>query len=150
MIFIFQDSEVTGKPIYSYYAIPYGKAPEGDLRFAPPQAADPLNDGGYRHDGTYSTYLLSWINKICPQAGVSLQESYVKMMTEKVNTKSFTPEENEIMENNKKELQTKATAGKEDCLHLAVFTPKVCNKIYFVTLHCTMNIFGSKSGHLNR
>ena len=116
---------MTGKPIYSYYAIPYGKAPEGDLRFAPPQAADPLNDGGYRYDGTYSTYLLSWINKICPQAGVSLQESYVKMMTEKVNTKSLSPEENEIMEMNRKELQTKATAGKEDCLHLAVFTPKV-------------------------
>ena len=66
----FQDSEVSGRTIYSYYAIPYGKAPEGDLRFAPPQAAEPLNDGGYRFDGTYTTYLLGWINKVCPQAGM--------------------------------------------------------------------------------
>ena len=80
----FQDSEVSGRTIYSYYAIPYGKAPEGDLRFAPPQAAEPLNDGGYRFDGTYTTYLLGWINKVCPQAGIYL---YVYLFLHYSNSK---------------------------------------------------------------
>ena len=122
---LFQETEVSERPLWAYYAIPYGKAPVGDLRFAPPQRADPVNDGSYRFDGTYSTYLLNWINKVCPQAGVSLQESYVKMMTENMNANTMTDEEIEIMEMHKKELELKSTAGSEDCLHLSVYTPKV-------------------------
>ena len=48
-----KNSDVSGRDIYSYYSIPYGKPTSGDLRFAPPQPADPINDGSYRFDGSY-------------------------------------------------------------------------------------------------
>jgi len=120
-----KDSEITGRNIYSYYSIPYGKPTSGDLRFAPPERADQLNDGAYRFDGSYTTYLFSWLNNICPQAGISLKETADMVM----NSQESTEQEKKIMKMHSEDLNTRAMAGSEDCLNLAVFTPRSPSEI---------------------
>ena len=116
-----QESEITGRTLYSYYSIPFGKSTSGDRRFAPPEREDRLNNGDYRFDGSYTTYLFSWINKVCPQAGISLKETADMV----ISSPESTVEEKDIMKMHSEELDTRAMAGSEDCLNLAVFTPRV-------------------------
>ena len=76
------------------------------------------------------TYLFNWIGKVCPQAGVSLKDSYVRMMSEvSQNDSGLSPEEKSVLKKQVDVLATKSVAGSEDCLHLAVFTPKVILEI---------------------
>lgn len=51
-------SEFTKRSIDAYYGIPYGKSTEGERRFAPPQPADPLNQGDKNYDATLTHYTL--------------------------------------------------------------------------------------------
>jgi hypothetical protein len=50
-------------------------------------------------------------------------------------THDMTDDEKAIMEENKEDLNTKAVAGNEDCLHLAVFTPRVIYIIIWLSLY---------------
>ena len=61
---------------------------------------------------------------MCPQAGVELRESQAALLTA-ARGSNLTAEERDIMEMHQKTLNTKAMAGTEDCLHLAVHTPYV-------------------------
>ena len=63
----FQSSADTGRNIYSYYSIPYGQSTGGERRFAPPEFADPVNDGSDVFDATYLTYLWNALGRVCPQ-----------------------------------------------------------------------------------
>ena len=122
-----KESEFTNKNIYSYFSIPYGKPTGGSKRFAPPEMADRINNAGTfeRFDGTYLTYLTGVLNNLCPQAGVSLKESFPVAFTQGAENGIMTDEEKEIMAKNAEELETRAMAGNEDCLTLAVHTPYV-------------------------
>lgn len=114
---------VTGRDIYSFYSIPYGKPTNGDFRFAPPQPADPLNDGSYRFDGTYGTYLLSWQKNLCPQAGAVIKLQ--SLMADKAANEELNEQQRNFYEKQKEDYDTRSMMGSEDCLNLAVFTPKV-------------------------
>ncbi|TRY77841.1 hypothetical protein TCAL_06802 [Tigriopus californicus] len=60
-------SDFTKRSIDAYYGIPYGKSPEGERRFAPPQPADPLNQGDENYDATLTHYTFH-PSKICAQS----------------------------------------------------------------------------------
>ena len=122
-----QETEFTNKNIYSYFSIPYGQPTGGAKRFAPPEMAGPVNDAGTfdRFDGTYLTYLTGVLNNLCPQAGVSLKESYIEMYSKGAENGMMSEEEKRIFAKHAEELETRAMAGSEDCLTLAVHTPYV-------------------------
>ncbi len=61
---------------------------------------------------------------------MSLRESYVKMMAMAVH--DMEGDEVDIMNGNKNAIEALSVAGKEDCLHLAVFTPQVSLLLYIV------------------
>lgn len=126
-----KETEFTNKNIYSYFSIPYGKPTGGSKRFAPPEMADKINDAGTfeRFDGTYLTYLTGVLNNLCPQAGISLKESFPVAFTKGAADSIMTDEEKEIMAKNAEDLETRAMAGSEDCLTLAVHTPYSPNQL---------------------
>lgn len=101
------------------------------MRFAPPQPADPLNDGSYRFDGSYATYLTSWFNKVCPQAGPNLKNSWHAKSAEVAADAELNDSQKAMFEAQQEEFATKSMIGTEDCLNLAVFTPKVLNSKSF-------------------
>ena len=67
-----QNSADSGRDIYSYYSIPYGQPTSGERRFAPPEFADPVNNGKEVFDATYLTYLWNALGRVCPQVILGL------------------------------------------------------------------------------
>ena len=65
------------------------------------------------------------LNNLCPQAGVSLKESYIEMFSKGAEEGIMSDEEKRIFKQHAEELETRAMAGSEDCLTLAVHTPYV-------------------------
>jgi len=108
-------TQFTGREVFGFWSIPFGETTGGENRFAPPVPKAPLNDGKDAFDASYTSYILSWFNNVCPQPGVELtgkaSNPFIQMMMEEHPI----PEEKGIL----------SVLGTEDCLKLAVFTPEL-------------------------
>jgi len=113
-----KQTQFSGRDWYGFWAIPFGESTAGANRFQPPVPKAPLNNGNDAFDASYTRYLLSWMNMMCPQPGVTSPEEAV------FEFPLFNTLPKEALANIT-ERGILDTLGSEDCLHLAVFTPEL-------------------------
>jgi len=115
-----KSSQFSGRDIYGFWGIPYGEDTGGANRFQPPKPRGPLNNGKDAFDASYTHYILNWLSNVCPQPGVELSKEENGGFTN-----PYLNMYNEIKPTNTSERGLLSTIGSEDCLQLAVFTPKL-------------------------
>jgi len=113
-----KSTQFTGRDWYGFWAIPFGETTAGANRFQPPVPKAPLNDGKDAFDAGYTNYLLNWMGKMCPQPGVTSEDEGT------FEYPLFNAMEQEQLIN-VTDRGLLDTLGSEDCLHLAVFSPKL-------------------------
>jgi len=111
------ETSFSGRSIKGFWGIPFGETTGGEHRFQPPRPKAPINDGNDAYDATYLSYISSWWDFACPQAGMGATEKF-----ENSYLAQFFAQQ---PENSTKGNPLGPMIGSEDCLRLAVYTPQL-------------------------